>query len=146
MILEQSPEKRFARIFCYIVFQTSPDIGTIYDIDIKGPDNGSVILVEKTSSSFTFQTITTPFSQTGSHPEAGVRQFGFERNSDGSITFYTKGVSQAAIGITDPIGQYYQGVGWNALMKGISDEMNRRGGISDPSTISIKRCDQDEKT
>lgn len=36
----------------------TPMIGNIYDIDMLGPDNGHVILVERTPSHFIFQTIT----------------------------------------------------------------------------------------
>jgi hypothetical protein len=72
-----------------------PSIGNVYDIDIAGPDDGDVVLVEKTSTHFIFQAIKDKDS--GRHPENGVREFGFERNPDGSVNFYTRGVSQAAL-------------------------------------------------
>ena len=49
------------------------EVGSIYDINIWGLDDGSVILVSKTPSCFTFQTIETPYSKTGTHPENGAR-------------------------------------------------------------------------
>jgi hypothetical protein len=76
-----------------------------------------------------------------------VRQFGFERNGDGSVTFYTRGVSQADWPMVDPIARYAQGEGWTAMMQGISDEMNRRAQqqVSDPSSISRNNCQQVER-
>lgn len=102
------------------------------------------MVVEMTETSFTLQTIVTPFSQTGSHPENGARQFGFERNPDGSVTFYTQGVSQADIP-QGSAGAYLQGQSWTAMMKGISNEIEERGGESSPSTIKRDFCSQNEE-
>lgn len=122
-----------------------PGIGSVYFIYIPG-DAGSVILVDMTSSSFTFQTITNQYQ--GTHPENGAREWGFIKNEDGSVTFYTKGVSQADWGKVpgaDALGKLLQGHGWKAWLKGVSDEMNRRGGISNPgSLIDGQICQQDE--
>src|SRR5215217_4951810 len=94
----------------------TPSIGTIYDIDIKWADNGSVVMVDKTATSFTVQTIARSVTSTGNHPESGVRQFGFTHNNDGSVTFYTNGVSQVDIRGTDIPSGYFQNIGWTALM------------------------------
>src|SRR5260370_11355730 len=50
-----------------------PIVGEIIDIDILGPDDGSVILAELGPTYFVFQTIECP--QTGTHPENGSRAF-----------------------------------------------------------------------
>jgi hypothetical protein len=127
----------------------TPEVGSVYGITIKGGDNGSVILVESTPSSFTLHTIET--TNQGTHPENGVREFGFNRIGDNKVEFYTRGVSQANFAgfLTDPIAKYYQGVGWTAFLKGIADGMKRlneeRGG--DPISYKIKGgqiCQQDE--
>ena len=74
-----------------------PQLGEIYEIDIIGPDNGDVVLSEKSESHFTFTTIHTGLSGHGEHPEYGNREFGFERNPDGSVTFYTRGATRHAL-------------------------------------------------
>jgi len=129
-----------------------PEVGNIYDIKIP-IDSGSVILVENTPTYFVFQTITTKSSQTGSHPESGAREFGYEKNADGSVTFYTRAVTQSKLGfgrinevIDDVFGKYMQGKGWTAMMDAIADKINSLGGHADASTIShwvreLKRTD-----
>ncbi len=109
-----------------------PAVGDLYDIDIVGPDNGTVMIVEIATDHFTVQTVTTPFSETGEHPECGARQFGFERNKDGSVTFYTRGASRplALLGPDEVTGgfiAYMQGDAWRNLLSGIGAELGRRG-------------------
>lgn len=67
-------------------------IGAIISIDIEGPDNGSVIVSNCTPTSWTFSTIKDPYN--GTHPVSGNREFGYTINTDGSYTFYTKGVDR----------------------------------------------------
>jgi len=109
-----------------------PQVGEIIDIDIEGPDNGSVILGELGATYFVFQTIDCP--QTGSHPENGSREFGFQRNGD-QITYYTRGVSRPSSFIVGWFGAGPQQQGWTALMQGISDTIVKRGGKSSFSTF-----------
>jgi Subtilase family/Domain of unknown function (DUF4114) len=111
----------------------SPHIGDIYDIDIWGPIDGSVMLTQLTSSSFTFSTIKTSIVP---HPESGSREFGFERNKDGSVTFYTRGASKPSIIGADWIGAPLQKKSWTNLMIGIKDEVNRQGGQSRQNSFS----------
>lgn len=121
--------------------------GEIVDIDILGPDNGSVMLVELAADHFTYQTVTTPFRETGVHPEWGSREFGYQKNDDGSVTFYTRGVSRqdswnrrgAHIGgyvLAGPAGALLASRGpaalqqraWEQLLNGIAAEIERGGG------------------
>lgn len=113
-----------------------PVVGDVYDIDIQGPDDGSVVLVEQTSNHFIFQTITRSIFSTGSHPEYGSREFGFERMADKSIRFYTRGASRASNNIVFIIGSVKQKQGWTALVTGIQNELKKRGGK--PRAGSIK--------
>jgi hypothetical protein len=103
----------------------SPAVGNIYDIDIGGPDNGSVVLVESMADHFTFQTITT--SKTGTHPEYGSRQFGFDKMADGSVKFYTRGASRPSNFAVGLVGRIPQSTGWTALVTGISNNLKGRG-------------------
>jgi hypothetical protein len=104
-----------------------PAVGDVYHIDIKGPDNGSVMLVESTPDHFVFQTVAT--AQDGTHPEYGSREFGFERSADGSIRFFTRGASRSSmVPGTTLAGRPLQKVGWTHLVTGIGNELARRGG------------------
>jgi hypothetical protein len=117
----------------------APAIGDVYDIDIKGPDNGSVMLVESAPDHFIFQTVTVP--QTGTHPEFGSREFGFQRLEGGAIRFYTRGASRPSSELTGMIGGIVQEKGWTAMLTGIGATLARRGGTlrSGSFTHWIKR-------
>lgn len=67
-------------------------LGAILGIDIPGPDNGSVIVSKSSSTGWTFTTINDP--KYHDHPVSGNRDFGFQQNSDGSYTFFTRGVDR----------------------------------------------------
>lgn len=111
-----------------------PQVGDIYHIDIYGPDNGSVMLVEQASARFVFQTVETPIQQDGTHPEYGAREFGFERNTDGSVTFYTRGASRpVVIPSFASIGRWKQEQGWTAMIDGIGKELGNVRPGSDSS-------------
>ncbi|HET6584637.1 MAG TPA: hypothetical protein VFG69_14360 [Nannocystaceae bacterium] len=104
----------------------APIAGEIVDIDIAGPDNGSVILAEITSTYFIYECITTSWG--GSHPEYGSREFGFQRLEGGAILIYTRGCSSPANRVVGFVGAAPQNVGWTRLMRGISDTIAKRGG------------------
>lgn len=106
-----------------------PAVGDIYHINIYGPDNGSVMLVESTPDHFIFQTVWT--NEDGYHPEYGARQFGFERLRGGAVRWYTKGVSRPgrAPG-AGPVGRPIQELGFIGLLNGIGAELARRGGVT----------------
>lgn len=115
---------------------TPPAVGDIYDIDILGPDNGSVMLVERTPSHWIFQTIQTGiFGATGSHPEYGAREFGFEVNADGSVTWYTRGAATARDVLAEVAGGGVQRQNWEQLVMGIAAELERRGGHARPMSV-----------
>lgn len=110
----------------------APELGEVIDIDIAGPDNGSVILVEMTSTYFVFQTVDS--DKMGSHPENGAREFGFERSEVG-LRFYTRGVSRPSNIAVRYAGAIPQQEGWTSLMRGISDRINALGGKSNFSSF-----------
>jgi N-acetylmuramoyl-L-alanine amidase/phosphatidylserine/phosphatidylglycerophosphate/cardiolipin synthase-like enzyme len=118
-----------------------PALGDIYDIDLAGPDNGSVVVVELAPDHVVFQTISTKFAETGSHPECGARAFGVERNADGSVTFYTRGASRIAPAIAAAPGgatvaATLQERSWTQMMIGISGAIQNRGGTPRPSSFT----------
>lgn len=111
---------------------TPPKIGDIYDIDIIGPDNGSIVLValapdfgKSGDSWFDIQTVSC--EKYGSHPENGAREFGCESTAEG-IRFYTRGISRPSNALVRFVGAAPQALGWTAMMKGISESIKKRGG------------------
>jgi hypothetical protein len=115
--------------------KANPQKGDIFDIDIYGPDNGSVMLTEKYSSAFTFSTVTTKTK--GTHPENGSREFGFNQNTDGSVTFYTRGTSKAT-DIFHTIGNSIQKETWTAWSNGLQNTISKNGGNVRPNSFNLK--------
>jgi hypothetical protein len=109
-----------------------PVVGGIVDIDIQGPDNGSVIVGEIGATYFIFQTIDS--GTYGSHPENGSREFGFERNGN-QITFYTRGVSRSGNFLVGWVGAGAQQKGWTALLRGIPVKSTSRIAASLAETV-----------
>lgn len=108
-----------------------PKVGDIYDIDIFGPQNGDVILKEVTGDHIDVATLNT--ERHGEHPEYGYRRFGFERNEDGSVDFYTRGVSRTQEVLWDNgfmahRGGTVQDYDWSRLVTGIGNNIERMGG------------------
>src|SRR5262249_49478098 len=114
-----------------------PAIGDIYDIDILGPDNGSVVLSSMGSKYFDLTTIHTP--ETGDHPESGSREFGFRNNPDGSVPFYTSGASRPENYLSYFGGKPPQMVSWTSMMKGISNSIQKLGGVPRQNSFSTTR-------
>ncbi len=115
-----------------------PHKGEIVDIGFPLGPNGSVMLTDITSSSFTYSTITNKDKYLwldDSHPINGSREFGFERNADGSITFYTRSTTKPH----DLMGQLGEDWGiqrksWESLMDGLSNNVESRGGTVRPNS------------
>lgn len=74
------------------LWNSSNPLNAVIAIDIKGPDNGSVIVSKYSSTGWTFTTIYDP--KYGTHPVSGNRDFGYTQNANGSYTFYTRGVDR----------------------------------------------------
>lgn len=119
-------------------------IGDIYDIDIAGPDNGSIVLVA-VSPGFGMQTGDSWFAintiscdKTGTHPECGAREFGFEYTAGGA-RFYTRGVSKPANRLYKA-GAAAQKTSWMGLMDGVRTALVAAGGLWDKKPIHSERA------
>lgn len=115
-----------------------PKPGDIYDIDILGPDNGDVVLKEVKPDHIDVATLTTPGH--GAHPEYGYRRFGFEKNDDGSVDFYTLGVSRADFVARQ--GGFVQDQDWQSLMNGWARNLQKQGATVRPNSVRMKKGPQ----
>lgn len=133
------------------LWNSSNPLGAVIGIDIKGPDNGSVVVTKYSSSGWTFSTIYDPTYL--SHPVSGHRDFGFTKNTDGSYTFYTRGVDRLTDFTGDSahkISEYFSGKSfpfsqadslWKSFQKKISEYVNLKGGKANTNTPQIERPD-----
>ncbi|MGV0980707.1 hypothetical protein [Empedobacter falsenii] len=127
------------------LWNSSNPLGAVIGIDIKGPDNGSVVVTKYSSSGWTFSTIYDPTYL--SHPVSGHRDFGFTKNTNGSYTFYTRGVDR----LTNWDGEFFQKFGnipftqadnlWKSFQNKITNYVNSKGGKANVETSQIKRPD-----
>ncbi|WP_293889469.1 hypothetical protein [Sphingobacterium sp. UBA3549] len=114
------------------LWNSSNPTGAIIGIDIPGPDNGSVIVSDSSPTEWTFTTINDP--KYHDHPVSGNRKFGYEVNSDGSHTFYTRGVDR----ITNWDATFLQSLAnvpfsqadalWESFQGKVTSFVNQRGG------------------
>ncbi|WP_144243666.1 hypothetical protein [Azospirillum argentinense] len=118
-----------------------PKIGDIYDIDILGPDNGSIMTVaispdfgSDQASSGWFIINTVESGKYGTHPESGAREFGYETIADG-IKFYTRGASRPQNVGSKIGGSIPQSMSWSAMMEGIGTSISMKGGKANMKSI-----------
>jgi len=113
--------------------------GDIYDINIAGPENGSVVIRDMSPNHFTLSTVNGP--PYGEHPIYGNRQFGFEKNDDGSVTFYTRAADRRQFQAGSlPIGAetagYFQADTWRGFQQDVAREITAQGGKVRPDSFT----------
>ena len=106
-----------------------PRLGFAGDISVP------VIVTASSPSSFRVSTATRDIGQGVGfrHPVSGSREFGFIRNQNGSITFYTQGVDSPTSWLAQWIGSRAQKKGWEGLMRGFAE----RFGFSDAEAAKL---------
>lgn len=93
------------------IWNSSNPLGAIIHLNIPQPaGDGSVICSEANSNHWIFTTIEVPFNPLnnnadGIHPVSGNREFGLIQNTNGSFTFYTRGVDRITDGFESLIGE-----------------------------------------
>ncbi|MGW8124179.1 hypothetical protein ACV07N_16085, partial [Roseivirga echinicomitans] len=114
-------------------------VGSMFSIQFYDPvvgwlniDDGSVITSDYTGGTWIFTTAWTP--KDGQHPVSGNREFGFSTNSDGSYTFFTRGVDRTTTQFT-ATAQYFTntvfGGGdllWSSFQQKLASYVNSNGG------------------
>ncbi|QDH80181.1 hypothetical protein FKX85_14485 [Echinicola soli] len=136
------------------LWNSSNPFGAVVGIDIKGPDNGSVIVSGYTSSKWTFTTVHDP--KYSNHPVSGNRDFGYIKNANGSYTFYTRGVDRLTSWegtfaqwmsdkiseenkVPSPFGQADKL--WKSFQSKLTDYVNGHGGKAKTSSPQVERPD-----
>ncbi len=120
------------------------EVGDVIDLDIFGPDNGAIAYWKIDIDRFCV--ITVENDNSGWHPVSGIRCWGYVpiqvnpnwKNQDNrwncgrpTYMFYTMGIDSPSV----PGGGTFGGVGaqqstWNALMRDLSIENHKKGGVS----------------
>lgn len=117
-------------------------VGEIVDINMFGPDNGSVMLTALQPNYFIYTVLNE--AKYGEHPEYGSREFGFERMHDGRIKIYTRAVSSPADILADHVGKFFQEGGWTCMLSGIGSTIERRRGKITPNSFRTTKWKVDQ--
>ncbi|HLV47160.1 MAG TPA: hypothetical protein VKY32_08995 [Flavobacterium sp.] len=111
-------------------FSNNP-LGSIIYIDIPG-DDGVVVCTEYTNSYWYFMTMNAPYA--GNHPVSGTRQFGYEQNTNGSYSFFVRGVDRIDSGVMEFLAssQMFGGADdlWTSFQNKTNQFINDNGGNS----------------
>ncbi|MEQ9404463.1 MAG: hypothetical protein RIM99_12795 [Cyclobacteriaceae bacterium] len=144
-----------------ILWNSSNYLGAIMRFDIiiendlgmiVGQQDGSVICSKQEPTIWTFTTIESPTDW--NHPVSGNRQFGLQLDSDGSYTFYTKGVDRVAessdvfFGNLPTMNSAFEGgdLLWSAFQQNLETFINNpdNGGIAQVQSPKTDRPDWDK--
>jgi len=148
----------------YFEDRTFPVETSIGVISIANGGDGSLMLTELEPDHYVLTTITDHAGTYTDHPTPGSREWGFEENSDGTVTFYTRGYYRISTYLADLVyrnlsggdlpektNELYQlataisGVGvhhmqqiaWISLMDGIGSKVEQLGGEVDGVSTTV---------
>lgn len=123
-----------------VLWASNNPVGAIIHINIPKAGDGSVICSDYSISNWVFTTIEVPYNlfvqgYDGKHPVSGNREFGFVVNSDGSYTFYTRGVDRITTQVDALVAENVFSDAfadpdklWNSLKEGIYKYVQDNGG------------------
>lgn len=112
--------KIFKSVNSFSTSKTALNVGDIIRIKILA-DSGDVVIIKNEDHYFRVATIKNLPGGDGTHPVSGIREFGYLHNSDGTITFYTRGVDSPYHWGAQLVGVSAQKKGWSAFMQGIGE-------------------------
>jgi hypothetical protein len=138
------------------IWNTNNPISAIIHINIPvtpfspvPSDDGDVICSSYSSKHWIFSTLQTPRSF--QHPVSGNRKFGFDQNSDGSYTIYTRGLDRITnwenkmidallTKVNENWGQFRMADAlWNSFQDKMKDYVNAQGGQATKIAPTILR-------
>ena len=104
--------------------------GTVFKLDIAGPDNAAIVISAAEPQFYIVSTINTPWS--GDHPVSGHRQFGYVVE-DGKATFYTRGADRATLGFPgfESLTFYGGELLWKSFQRKLAGFINDNGGAAE---------------
>jgi hypothetical protein len=115
-------------------------VGTVFKLDIAGPDNAAVVISQIQSQAFAVSTIHTP--ETGDHPVSGHRMFGYA-NDKGKTVWFTRAADRPTL-----LPQGFQQVIfygaeklWESMQSGVAKFINNNGGSASVIEPFSKRVD-----
>jgi hypothetical protein len=119
-------QKVFIEVNDFSKLPAPAKLGDIIEISIGGypvPKPVPVIITDIATDHFEVTTMTRELGWGVSqiHPVSGSREFGYTRNPDGSITFYTQGLDTPTTALVEWFGGEAQAKGWMALMGGFAE-------------------------
>jgi hypothetical protein len=132
--------------------------GTVISINIL-PDDGSVICSQHEGCCWIFSTLTAPlwpYTQDGTHPVSGNRQFGIKPLSNGNYEFFIKGVDRffVPVDFTNPnrnlsiklVAYIMEKIAfsgaddlWNSVQEEVLSFINQNGGSASKGATYKKR-------
>lgn len=108
----------------------SSPAGSVFNLDIAGPDNAAVVASMVTARKWRFTTLTAP--DTGSHPVSGHREFGIRNYGDSKHILYTRGADRFTYantgGILDTGAFFGSDDLWESFQEKVVAYVNRNGG------------------
>ena len=104
-------------------------LGTVFKLDIMGPDNAAVVISDVKPQYFSVSTIHTP--DTGDHPVSGHRMFGYA-NESGKTVFFTRAADRPTLlpqGFQQLIFKGAEAL-WQSMQKKVAAFINDNGGAA----------------
>lgn len=111
--------------------------GTVFKIDIVGPDNAAVVCSLREARRWRFTTVRTPWS--GAHPVSGHREFGVRTDADGATVIYTRGADRATDGLGESIAFFGADHLWQSFQRKVVEFVNGQGGAASAPTPFSER-------
>jgi V8-like Glu-specific endopeptidase len=109
-----------------VKWTSASPVGTVFKIDIIGPDNAAVVTSLVEDHRWRFTTVHTPWS--GDHPVSGHREFGVRSEANGAVVVYTRGADRATDGLGESIVFFGADRLWKSFQSKLVDWVSAHGG------------------
>jgi V8-like Glu-specific endopeptidase len=109
-----------------VKWTSASPVGTVFKIDIVGPDNAAVVASLVEDHRWRFTTVHTPWS--GDHPVCGHREFGVRSEANGAVVVYTRGADRATDGLGETIVFFGADRLWKSFQSKLVDWIGAHGG------------------